>query len=80
MKSKNILLTIFLFSCLLSQKASILPAQKSAISSLAFSQCDLNFPKCDYNFGYGVTQRQAADMARHNGRQWDNFWKLRSDL
>ena len=37
MKSKNILLAIFLFSWLLSQEASILPAQKSAISSLATS-------------------------------------------
>ena len=37
MKSKNILLAVFLFSCLLSQEASILPAQKSAISSLATS-------------------------------------------
>ena len=37
MKSKNTFLAFFLFSWLLSQEASILPAQRSAISSLATS-------------------------------------------
>ena len=67
MNCKNIIVTLFLTSVLLSQSGAILPGQKSAISSLAtsagFSTNDLN----EYllqNYGVGLT-----DLTRDQGAE-----------
>ena len=67
MKFKNIYLTIFLFSLLFPQEGSILPGQKSAVSSLAtsagFSSNDLNNYLLQ-NYGVGLT-----DLSRTQGAE-----------
>ena len=70
MKFKDIYLSIFLFSWLFSQAGSILPGQKSAISSLAisagFSTENLNNYLLQ-NYGVGLTdltQIQGAEVIR----------------
>ena len=67
MNCKNVIVTLFLTSALLSQSGAILPGQKSAISSLAtsagFSTNDLN----EYllqNYGVGLT-----DLTRDQGAE-----------
>ena len=67
MKSKNIFLAFFLFSWLLSQEASILPAQKSAISSLATSAGFSNENLKSYLLqNYGVDLK---DLTRSQGAE-----------
>ena len=67
MKSKYLLLTLFLCSSLFSQQDPILPAQKSAISSLAtsagFSRQDLDQYLLG-NYGVGL-----ADLNRNQGAE-----------
>ena len=67
MKFKNVYLTLFLFSWLFPQEGSILPGQKSAISSLAtsagFSIENLNTYLLQ-NYGVGLT-----DLTRTQGAE-----------